>query len=163
MEWKEGFLSKSIENGSVVILDNLHEANSTITERLNGLLDIKYDENKKKATKKVFDIPENPLKNTIPVHDNFRIIGICDTHNIIKMSPAFLNRFDIIALENQLEEIKKDEFNNLVTILLTREEEKFKKEEIFNMEEVLEEKNLNYISNKLYDNIVNLGINEKSL
>ena len=47
MEWKDGFLSKAIENGELVILDNLQEANSTITERLNGLLDIKYDDDKK--------------------------------------------------------------------------------------------------------------------
>ena len=62
IEWKEGFLSEAIEKGKIVILDNLQEAKSTITERLNGLLDIKYDENKKKETKKVFDIPEHPIK-----------------------------------------------------------------------------------------------------
>ena len=49
MEWREGFLSKAIENGFIAILDNLHEVNSTITERLNGLLYIKYDEKKKKS------------------------------------------------------------------------------------------------------------------
>ena len=167
MEWKEGFLSKAIEKGEIVILDNLQEANSVITERLNSLLDIKYDENKKKATKKTFDIPENPLKNSIVIHDNFRIIGICDFENIIKMSPAFLNRFDIIVLENQLENITKDEFQNLINILLTKEEEiknenynsikkiwpfSSSKEENKSMEnEIIKIEKIDYISNKFFD------------
>ena len=124
MEWKEGFLTKSIKEGKIVILDNLHEANSTITERLNGLLDFKYDENKEKWDKKRFDIPENPLEGSIVIHNNFRIIGICDLEKIIKMSPAFLNRFDIIVLENQLEGIKEGEFKALIKTLLEKEEEK---------------------------------------
>ena len=33
IEQKEGFLIKAIRNGNIVILDNLHEANSLITER----------------------------------------------------------------------------------------------------------------------------------
>lgn len=52
MEWKDGFLTLAIEKGELVIFDNLQEANSTINERLNGLLDIKYDEGKKKETLK---------------------------------------------------------------------------------------------------------------
>ena len=52
-------------------MENLHEVNSTITERLNSLLDIKYDNKEKK-----FDVPENPLKISIKIHNNFRIIGI---------------------------------------------------------------------------------------
>ena len=125
MEWKEGFLTKSIKEGHIVILDNLNEANSTITERLNGLLDFKYDENKDKGDKKRFDIPENPLESSIIIHNNFRIIGISDLDKITKMSPAFLNRFDIIVLENELEEIiKNEEFKTLIKILLEGEEEK---------------------------------------
>ena len=95
MEWKDGFLTKAIEKGEIVILDNLQEANSTITERLNGFLDIKYDEDKIKGSSKKFDIPENPLKSSIEIHKNFRIIGICNIQTIIQMSPAFLNRFVI--------------------------------------------------------------------
>jgi len=40
------------------------------------------------------------------------------------MSPAFLNRFDIIFLDNQLENIKSKEFINLLSILFTKKEEK---------------------------------------
>jgi len=79
IEWKEGFLTKSIKEGNIVILDNLQEASSTVTERLNCLLDFKYDENTNKGSKKKFDIPENPLESSILIHDNFRIIGVCDS------------------------------------------------------------------------------------
>ena len=124
MEWKDGFFTKAIEEGKIVIMDNLQEANSTITERLNGLLDIKYDEEKKKGIPKTFEIPENPLKNHIEINKNFRIIGVCDIQAINQMSPAFLNRFDIIALENQLTDISKEDMRKLLQIIINREEEK---------------------------------------
>ena len=153
MEWIEGFLSKSIENGNVVILDNLHEANSTITERLNGLLDIKYDEDKKKTTLKEFDIAENPLKNSIKIHDNFRIIGICDNESINKMTPAFLNRFDIIVLENQLENIDKYRFENLIKILLNK----------FQNQLIKRNKNLFYLNNEEFLETIIKVISDKFL
>jgi MoxR-like ATPase len=107
IEWKDGFITKAIQEGKLVILDNLHEVNPTIIERLNGLLDIKYDdEGENKGIKKKFDLPENPLKNSIEIDENFRIIGICDLESINQLSPAFLNRFDIIFLENQIVEKK---------------------------------------------------------
>ena len=52
IEWKEGFLTKSIKEGNIVLLDNLQEASSKVTERLNCLLDFKYDENTNKGAKK---------------------------------------------------------------------------------------------------------------
>ena len=64
IERKEGFLIKAIRNGNIVKLDNLHEANSIITERLNELLDSRAS----------FYIPENPLENTIEINEKFRII-----------------------------------------------------------------------------------------
>ena len=146
LEWKEGFLSNSIENGKIVILDNLQEADSTITERLNGLLDIKYDENKKGRK---FDIPENPDKSSIIIHDDFRIIGVCDSQNIMNMSPAFLNRFDIIVLENQLENINYDNFKILLKILLEREEELESKNK--NLKLYKDDDNFDKIVDKLYN------------
>ena len=122
LEWKEGFLIESIKKGNIVILDNLQESNSTVTERLNGLLDFKYDENKNKGERK-FDVPENPLESSITIHQNFRIIGICNINQLSKMSPAFLNRFDIISLEDQLENISNEKYNELTKILLDCEGE----------------------------------------
>ena len=133
MEWKEGFLTKSIKEGKIFILDNLHEANSIITERLNSLLDKKYDEKEENNNKNRFDIPENPLEGSIEINDNFRIIGICDLQRINKISPAFLNRFDVIVLEDQLEGITKnnkieEEFKKLIENLLEKEKEKSQQE-----------------------------------
>ena len=168
MEWNDGILTKAIEKGEIVILDNLQEANSTVTERLNGLLDIKYDEDKKKGTSKKFDIPENPLKNSIEIHKDFRIIGICDIHTIIQMSPAFLNRFDIIVMENQLNIFEENDLVNLIKIILSRGKEKSalvqeaeselgddfaekeeEKEEDFIKKEILEDNEIEYLSSKL--------------
>ena len=64
IERKEGFLIKAIRNGNIVILDNLHEANSIIEETLNDLSD----------SRDSFYIQENPLENTIEINDKFRII-----------------------------------------------------------------------------------------
>ena len=167
LHWEDGFLTKAIEEGNIVILDNLQEANSTVTERLNGLLDIKYDEDKKKGTVKKFDIPENPLKASIEINKDFRIIGVCDIHSISQMSPAFLNRFDIIFLEDQLNNISNNDLINLLNIIFNRDnelsaldqnyelnyshefDENNKREESFNINEILNEDITNYLANKI--------------
>ena len=43
IEWTNGYLTNAIEKGGVVILDSLEMASSTVTERLNGLLDQKFE------------------------------------------------------------------------------------------------------------------------
>ena len=169
MEWKDGFLTNAIENGEFVILDNLQEANSTITERLNSLLDIKYNENKKKGSAKKFDIPENPLKSVIEIHKDFRIIGICDILTINQMSPAFLNRFDIIVLENQIKNISEEDMVSLLQTLINRSDEKSvseqktdaflddflnedddkKNEEQVDYNQILGEEDIKYLSSKI--------------
>ena len=117
LEWKEGFLIKAIRNGNIVILENLHEANFIITERLNDLL----------YSRDGFYISEKPLENSIAINDRFRIIGISDRNLILKMSLAFLNRLDIINLENQLAHIKEVEFNNFIKKLLENENDDLSK------------------------------------
>ena len=166
MEWKDGFLTKAIEKGELVIMDNLQEANSTITERLNGLLDIKYDEGKKKGNSKKFDIPENPLKNSIDINKEFRIIGICEKQSINQMSPAFLNRFDIIFFENQLkQDLSEEDYINLIQIIINRGEEKsviekedydenfddYFKEEKENEKGILDDESIKYLAKKIRD------------
>ena len=59
-------LSTAIENGGVVVLDALDLTSATVTERLNGLFDQKYDDTEK--TK--FDVPENPQKPEIIIHQH---------------------------------------------------------------------------------------------
>ena len=114
IKWKNGFLSNAIENGGVVILDALDQASSTVTERLNGLLDQKYYDTEKAQ----FDIPENPQKPQIIIHQNFRLLCITDIQKINQMSPSFINRFDVIVLEDQLENLNEEKKKELIEFLL---------------------------------------------
>ena len=98
MKWEDGFLTSAIINGKSCILDNIEEAPATITERLNGLLDKKLNIEKDL----IFEIPECPQKKEVNINKNFRLLCVCNYNGISKMSPAFLNRFDIITLEDQL-------------------------------------------------------------
>ena len=86
IEWKNGFLSIAIEKGGVVVLDALDQATATVTERLNGLLDQKYDDTEKAK----FDVPENPQNPEIIIHKNFRLVCTTDINKINQMSPAFV-------------------------------------------------------------------------
>ena len=103
MKWKDGFLTLSIINGKCCVLDNIEEAPATITERLNGLLDKKLDVEKELF----FEIQECPQKKEVTINKNFRLLCICNYNSISKMSPAFLNRFDIITLEDQIKPFSK--------------------------------------------------------
>ena len=114
IEWKNGFLSVAIENGGVVVLDALDQATATVTERLNGLLDQKYDDTEKAK----FDVPENPQKPEILIDKNFRLVCTTDINKINQMSPAFVNRFDVIVLEDQMENITEEEKKELIKFLL---------------------------------------------
>ena len=105
MKWEDGFLTLSIINGKCCVLDNIEEAPATITERLNGLLDKKLDQEKDL----IFEIPECPQRKEVKINNKFRLLCICNYNSISKMSPAFLNRFDIITLEDQLKSLFKKE------------------------------------------------------
>ena len=48
------------------------------------------------------EIQEHPQKREVKINKNFRLLWICNYNSISKMSPAFLNRFDIITLEDQM-------------------------------------------------------------
>ena len=142
LEWKNGFLSIAIENGGVVVLDSLDQAPSAITERLNGLFDQIYD----KDENAICQIPEIPQNPGIIIHKNFRFFGIVDINNINKMSPAFLNRFNVIFLEDQMESISKVEQEELIRFLLINSYNKNKIKSRILQEEKIEEQ-LDYVFN----------------
>ena len=98
MIWEDGFLTLAIKKGKCCILDNIEEAPATITERLNGLLDKKLD----LEDNIFFEIPERPGKKEVEINKKFRLLCICNYNSMSKMSPAFLNRFDVITLEDQI-------------------------------------------------------------
>ena len=90
-----------------------NEANATVGERLNGLLDKKNNEEET-----YFDVPENTEELQVKIHKNFRMICTCDINKIKEMSPAFVNRFDVIVLENQLEDITDENLAELIAYLM---------------------------------------------
>ena len=118
--WKDGFLTEAIRNGSSIVLDNINEASSTVTERLNGLLDKTYE-----IKELYFELPENPNEGRIKINENFRIICVCEYEKLKKMSPAFINRFDVIFLEEQIEKnISDEKLKQLISVILISEKSK---------------------------------------
>ena len=165
IEWTKGFLSNAVENGGIVVLDDLNQATTTVTERLNGLLDQKCDETKEAK----FDIPENPQEPEIVINPKFRLICTSDINKINQMSPAFVNRFDIIVLEDQLECLNENEKKELIKFLLKNslKEENYKKKfekENKNEEEVINgkenEKIFHEVNAHKYENIKNYEENK---
>ena len=65
LKFKEGFLVKAIKEGKCVIFDQINEAPSTVYERLNGLLDKKYNDDDN-----TFPVPENSEKTSIKIKKN---------------------------------------------------------------------------------------------
>ena len=142
-----GFLVEAIEKGMTVVLDCINEANATVGERLNGLLDKKNNE-----AENYFDLPENTEKQKIPINPNFRMICTCNINHIKDMSPAFVNRFDVIVLENQLENLNDNELEKLISNIFVSfdriPEKKIKNEEEENEEESAKNKLIKRIEKK---------------
>ena len=116
IKWENGFVVDGLIKGKCVILDRLEKAQPKVTERLNNLLDINYIHDTE-----YFTIPENPeIKEGIKINPNFRIIATADEEGLSKMSPAFINRFIIVYLDNQLEYIKKGDIKIFSSILLKK-------------------------------------------
>jgi len=97
IKFEPRFLYNAIQEGNCVVLDSINEAPSRVIERLNGLLDKK---NSKKEEK--FEVPENTTNPEININRDFRIICTSNFEKINQISPAFVNRFEVIVLEDQL-------------------------------------------------------------
>ena len=165
IDWNSAFLLKAIKLGKCAVLDGIDNARSIVTERLNGLLDETYGKGDK-----LFDVPENPKKPQVLIHANFRLLCTAKINKINQMSPAFVNRFDIIVLEDQLENISEKEFSDLVKLLMNQpnifpqeneleDEEKEEKEEKRNkiLKELEKKKEI------IYDNDEELSDNEEEI
>ena len=137
----------AIENGGVVVLDALDQASATVTERLNGLLDQKYDDTEKAK----FDVPENPQKPEIIIHKNFRLVCTTDINKINQMSPAFVNRFDVIVLEDQIESLNEEDKKELIKFLLINSYKENRIKAIIKKQENLELEEKNEINKKFLD------------
>ena len=113
-----------------MIFDEIREVSKNILGRLNILFDKRYYGNKEEY----FYLSEDSEKMRILIHDNFRIICTFKLRNIKQLSPSFINRFDIILLENQIEEINDYQLERLISNLFVsydRIPERKKKEKFF--------------------------------
>ena len=101
-------------------MDNVDQLQPKVTERLNASLDKKYNKEEERI-----EVPENPNpdKNEevgIKINKSYRLVCTADIERLNKLSPAFINRFDVIVLEDQLKEINKneEELKKLFEVLL---------------------------------------------
>ena len=103
IEWKYGFLLEGVKTGKCIVLDNINEVSSQVTERANNLFDLNFNSKEQLF----FDVPENPNKEEqkVEINKKFRVIATCEEDKLNNMTPAFLNRFKIIYLEDQLNDL----------------------------------------------------------
>ncbi|OHT12744.1 hypothetical protein TRFO_17377 [Tritrichomonas foetus] len=108
--WINGPVVQSLENGDCLIMDQIDTAPSTILERLNALYDGIGSEDFK------FLVQENSEDAEILVHSDFRIIATASYKGLNDLSPAFLNRFTIIYIDDQFPELSssKDEMKGFI-------------------------------------------------
>ena len=117
IQFEPRFLYNAIREGNCVVLDSINEAPSRVIERLNGLLDKKNSEKEE-----VFEVPENTKEPVININKDFRIICTSNFDKINQISPAFVNRFEVIVLENQLKYLteNKNKMKNLIQLLCNK-------------------------------------------
>ena len=89
---------------------------------MNGLFDPKeYDEDY------VFELSENAENPIIEIQKEFHFVSTCNTDKLKNLSPSLLNRLMVINLSNQLDNLKKEDFLDLIQIILENE---YKEEDI---------------------------------
>ena len=115
IKFEPRFLYNAIEEGNCFVLDCINEAPSRVIERLNGLLDKK---NSKKEEK--FEVRENTANPEININRDFRIICISNFEKINQISPAFVNRFEVIVLEDQLKGLGDSKIKKFIELLCNK-------------------------------------------
>ena len=115
IKFEPRFLYKAIKRGNCVVLDSINEAPSRVIERLNGLLDKKNSEDEEK-----FEIPEDSAESEIKIHEDFRIICTSNFRKINQISPSFVNRFEVIVLEDQFNGIVDSKMKELIKFLFKK-------------------------------------------
>ena len=115
LKFEPRFLYNAITEGNCVVLDCINEAPSRVIERLNGLLDKK---NSKKE--EIFEVPENTSNPEIKINKDFRIICTSNFDKINQISPAFVNRFEVIVLEDQLKGLVDSKIKSFIELLCNK-------------------------------------------
>ena len=125
-----------IKDEGVVVLDVFDQVSNTVTERLNGLLDQKYDDTEKAK----FDVPENPLKSEIIIHKNFRLVCTADIHKINQISLSFCKSIWFFVFKDQLESINEEEKKELIQFLFINSYKENKIKSLISTQEEVQEK-----------------------
>ena len=118
MNWEDGPLTKAIKEGYSGVFTNISSAQTKVAERLNGLFDPKDREEDY-----FFDLSQNAENPIIPINKNFLFVSTCNTDKLKNLSLALLNRFMVINLSNQLEDLTSDDIKKLIKIILENENE----------------------------------------
>ena len=109
IQFRPGFLYDAIKEGYCVVLDSIDEAPSIVIERINGLLDKKNNDKEN-----IFEVPEESSDSKIEIEKHFRIICTTTFSKLNQISPSFVNRFEVIALEDQLKGIDKEKLTKFL-------------------------------------------------
>ena len=129
MNWEDGPLTKAIKEGYSGVFTNISSAQTKVAERLNGLFDPKDTEDDY-----IFILSENAENPIIPINKNFLFVSTCNKSKLKDLSPALLNRFMVIHLSDQLEDLKEDNIKDLIKIIL---ENKYEGSDIFIDKEIV--------------------------
>ena len=140
-EWRNGPLTMAVKEGYSGVFDNINLAPAKIIESLNGLLDLK-DTNEDYY----FEIPQNIYEPKIKIHKDFLFVATCSIDQIDKLSPAFLNRFTVINLDDQLAEASEDQEKEAIKCLMGSESSDKNNEIIQYVHKIYKENNLNMSS-----------------
>jgi MoxR-like ATPase len=102
--WKNGPLTKAIMKGRCGVIDSIDIAPAKVSEHLNAVLD-----SKETIADMIFEIPENTKNPVVDFHPDFRLIATCQYANLEALSPALLNRFNVVYLDDQLSGLGESE------------------------------------------------------
>ena len=116
MNWEDGPLTKAIKEGYSGVFTNISSAQSKVAERLNGLFDPKDTEEDY-----YFDLSENADNPIIKIDKNFLFVATCNIDTLKDLSPALLNRFMVINIANQLDNLEDSDIIELIKIILENE------------------------------------------
>ena len=117
IRWENGPLTEAIINGYSGLFLNIDLVESKILERINCLLD-----EKEKEFDNTFQITENPNLKQIIINKYFRFYCTCSIDKLDYLSDAFSNRLTVIVIDDQLEDIEKDDFKKLIKIIMEQEQ-----------------------------------------
>ena len=90
-----------------------------------------------------FEIPQNVEEPKIRIHKDFLFVATCALSQMEKLSPAFLNRFTVINLDDQLERATEKEEKEAINYLIESENIELTKNKKLLVKSILSIKKIN--------------------